>query len=302
MLVHRAAACLGHWTTVPVRARAALHVAAARDALLAIANTCGGRGGTVTLDAPPGHAIATLTLSSPAVANALSPAMMLQFADAVAALEAWALTSGRAVVLRGDGPHFCAGADLSDGKLLGVPGAGAAMSVVMTDATRRLASSALISVAAMSGAAIGGGAELATATDFRVMAEGARLQFVHVERGATPGWGGLSRLSALAGRRNALYLLASAARLPPEQAAQFNLCDAIVTPTQEAGMLEHARAFLAPMLRDAGGGGGGGVGDGAIKRALAADDVAAAEAGAFAALWGGPDQVAAMQAWRRKPK
>ena len=47
----------------------------------------------------------------------------------------------------------------------------------------------LISVAVLEGGAVGGGAELATACDWRVVGpKGAWVQFVHVRMGISPGW------------------------------------------------------------------------------------------------------------------
>jgi enoyl-CoA hydratase/carnithine racemase len=52
----------------------------------------------------------------------------------------------------------------------------------------------LITVAALGGPAMGGGAELATSTDFRVMSTKAKIQFVQSRMGVSCGWGGTSRL------------------------------------------------------------------------------------------------------------
>ncbi|KAL3197900.1 hypothetical protein MRX96_044627 [Rhipicephalus microplus] len=60
-------------------------------------------------------------------------------------------------------------------------------------------------VALIQGRALGGGAELTTACDFRVMVPGAEIQFVQVRMGLVPGWGGTTRLnyeSPLAEARN----------------------------------------------------------------------------------------------------
>lgn len=51
----------------------------------------------------------------------------------------------------------------------------------------------VISVACL-GNALGGGAELSTACDFRVMARGSKVQFVQARMGVSCGWGGTSRL------------------------------------------------------------------------------------------------------------
>lgn len=231
-----------------------MSLAAARRLLA----SAGGRGTVeLSLGAAAAHAdVAVVTLCNPAARNALSPAMMLQLSDVVSELEGWA--RGRAVVLTGAAtdaaaPAFCAGADLGSAEALFTPAFGAAMCDVMSDATRRLAALPLVSVAGVEGAAVGGGVELALACDFRLMSPSASLHPVQLQRGVTPGWGGLHRLVELAGRKNALFLLGSGARLQPEQAAAFQLADAIVPTPADRGDAEGDEA------RDGGNGGGAGL-------------------------------------------
>lgn len=71
----------------------------------------------------------------------------------------------------------------------------------------------LISFSAIEGNAIGGGAELVTATDFRVVTFGAMIQFVHFKLGASTILGGASRLHQLVGYPKALQLLLSCKKL-----------------------------------------------------------------------------------------
>lgn len=211
-----------------------MSLAAARRLLA----SAGGRGRVeLSLGAVPG--VAVLSLCNPAARNALSPAMMLSLADAVDELERWG--GGRGLVLTGAAtapggpPAFCAGADLGSAEALFSPEFGAAMCDVMTDATRRLAALPLVSVAGIEGPAVGGGVELAMACDYRIMSPSASLHAVQLQRGVTPGWGGLHRLVELAGRKNALFLLGSGARLHAEQAAAFQLADAIVATPADGG-------------------------------------------------------------------
>ena len=307
-------------------------VAAARSLLEAV----GGRG-SVTLDMSSRGPVAVLTLSNPKARNALSPRMMAEFAAAVDRLESW--PEGRAVVLVGDGGSFCSGADLASSDQLFSPRYGRAMLEVMTDATRRLSHLPLISVAAIEGAAVGGGTELATAADFRIMTPTATFQMVQVSRGVVPGWGGMARLVEIVGRKNALFLLGSCSRLTATQCAQFNLCDAIVAPPAPPGeaaaesgeelgtaapslnvppgdshalsgvhnnypadITAHAIDFLEPFLGD----------DKdlsalrALKRALGScktsEQVSAAEREEFTALWGSEGQLKVLNSFRKQPK
>jgi len=59
------------------------------------------------------------------------------------------------------------------------------MGTLMYDSLQRLQKLPMISVALIEGKAIGGGAELTTACDFRLMSETAKLGFVHIKLGIT---------------------------------------------------------------------------------------------------------------------
>jgi ethylmalonyl-CoA/methylmalonyl-CoA decarboxylase len=274
-----------------------MELAAARDLL----RGAGGDDGRVTLDTISHEGIAVLTIDNSARRNALTTGMMVRFAEAVDELEGW--RDGRAVILTGAMDTFCSGADLRGSDAFFTPGHGAAMNAVMTDACTRLLNLPLISISAVSGHAMGGGAELATATDFRLMAADAQLQFVHVQRGLVPGWGGAGRLIELAGRKAALYLLASGKKLSAHGAAQLNLADSIATPTPETPLVAHAVEFLAPLLHR----GTAVQADGvrAMKRLVSGSasaptkaEAASREAALFQSLWGSETQMGFVRAFR----
>jgi len=77
----------------------------------------------------------------------------------------------------------------------------------MTRVTNQLLSLPILSISAVDGYAVGGGAELTTATDLVVLSRDAKIEFVHCKRGASFGWGGGRRLVKKVGRRKALKLL-----------------------------------------------------------------------------------------------
>uniref|UniRef100_A0A131Z2J3 Ethylmalonyl-CoA/methylmalonyl-CoA decarboxylase n=1 Tax=Rhipicephalus appendiculatus TaxID=34631 RepID=A0A131Z2J3_RHIAP len=74
----------------------------------------------------------------------------------------------------------------------------------------------------------GGGAELTTACDFRVMVPGSEIQFVQVRMGLVPGWGGTTRLVRLLGAHEALELLASSRKVGAEEAHEIGLVDYVL--------------------------------------------------------------------------
>lgn len=167
----------------------------------------------VTLDFNHGDAVAILTLSNPTRRNALTYHMMEQLDDHVTELERWSKdeslkNNARAIVLTGANGTFCSGLDLHDQASSSHPfQSGSQMNLHMTQVTNRLHSLPVPSISAIDGYAVGGGGELSTCTDFVVLSINARVQFVHVQRGASPGWGGGRRLVNRVGRRKALSML-----------------------------------------------------------------------------------------------
>lgn len=220
-------------------------------------------------------AVAEVVLDNPGARNALSPGMMADLEQAVLALEAY---SGVGVVLRGEGSAaFCAGGDLEAVRAhLLEPGAGAGMAGFMGPLLDRLAALPLVVVAAVEGAALGGGAELLTCADHVVLGRGARVGFVQGALGVSPGWGGGRRLIARAGRHAALELLAGAPVLDAQRAATLGLAHQVVDDGQA---LAAAHAWLAPMLA---------LPPQAVRGAVRVvkADTASEEQAIFAELWG----------------
>ncbi len=129
--------------------------------------------------------VAILTLNRPDRRNALSRELVNALNDALGRLE---FEPGiRAVVLTGAGPTFCAGMDLKEAAEAGT-GTEAEASAVddsraisdLIDATHKHPRP---TIAALQGDALGGGAGLATACDFVLMAESARIGYPEVRRG-----------------------------------------------------------------------------------------------------------------------
>ena len=95
-------------------------------------------------------------------------------------------------------------------------------------------------IAAVEGPAIGGGAILALAADFRVLADGAFFRFPEVRLGMTLGWGGLPLLSALVGPARAKRLLFCDETVSAAEAAAMGLAD---RNAPQGGALDAARAW-----------------------------------------------------------
>ena len=101
----------------------------------------------------------------------------------------------------------------------------------------RLKALPLLSVAAIDGQALGGGAEIATACDLRIMTRSAKIGFVQIRVGVTPGWSGGSRLVKICGITKSLDLLMSGRVIPSEEALNFGLISHIFNEFSESHQL-----------------------------------------------------------------
>jgi 2-(1,2-epoxy-1,2-dihydrophenyl)acetyl-CoA isomerase len=165
--------------------------------------------------------IATITLNRPEKLNALTTALCDEL---IAALRAASTDSAvRAIIVTGAGRAFCAGADLT---ILGTDGdalvrAGREIALLIRSAPQPV-------IAAVNGAAAGGGANLALACDYRVAADTATIGEVFAKLGLGPDWGGSFFLPRLAGTARALELLWSARMVPAAEAYTLGLFDRVV--------------------------------------------------------------------------
>jgi len=189
--------------------------------------------------------VAVVSLNNPDARNAMSVGMMADLCTAVDRLEQSGVS---AVLIHGVAPAgFCAGGDLRDVRAHLLDSASAeGMPRVMGDALDRLSELNAVIVAAVEGAALGGGAELLTAADWVIAGEGARVGFVHAALGVSAGWGGARRLVRRVGHRAALPLLVQASRLRAEQAKQIGLVDDVVA---DGATVEAAQEWIARVTR-----------------------------------------------------
>ncbi len=96
----------------------------------------------------------------------------------------------------------------------------------------RLANAPFVTVAAIAGVCVGGGAELATWCDRRVMADDAKTQigFPEVKLGLFPGWGGTARLPRMIGLSNAVEMICGGDSIPGAEAYKLGLAEDLVPP------------------------------------------------------------------------
>ncbi|TMA26204.1 MAG: enoyl-CoA hydratase/isomerase family protein [Deltaproteobacteria bacterium] len=166
--------------------------------------------------------------------NFFDQALIATLADAMAALDADPRC--RAAVLASDGKHFCAGANFASDVSLGAVG-----NHLYDEAVRLFATRTPV-VAAVQGAAIGGGLGLALWPDFRVAVPDARFSANFARLGFHHGFGLTVTLPRVVGQQRALELLYTGARIDGERAKEIGLADRLV-PLER--LRAEARAFAA---------------------------------------------------------
>jgi 2-(1,2-epoxy-1,2-dihydrophenyl)acetyl-CoA isomerase len=135
----------------------------------------------------------------------------------------------RAIVLCSAGRHFCAGADLTGA---GAGQAGPDGPTALYGQAARLFEAQTPVVAAVQGAAVGGGLGLACAADFRVASPQARFAANFARLGFHQGFGLTVTLPAIVGQQRALDLLFTGRRVGGEEAARIGLADRLAEPEQ----------------------------------------------------------------------
>ena len=163
-----------------------------------------------------------ISLNRPEVANAFNTQMAT---DLVQCFEALALDSGeiRCIVLTGSGEKaFCAGGDLKERDGM-TDEAWTQQHLVFERMIRAVIDCPIPIVAAVNGAAFGGGCELAAAADFVYAADTARFAMTETSLGIIPGAGGTQTLTRAVGERRAKELILSARRFSADEALQWGL-------------------------------------------------------------------------------
>lgn len=198
----------------------------------------------VHLERDPSSGVATIRLDRPKV-NALTAAMTVDLVEICAALSAD--DTIRAVVLTGGERHFAAGMDIGGFRDLDRAGAHD-LATKLNAAAMALENLPQISISAINGFALGGGLELAMATDFRIAADDARMGQPEIQLGIMPGGGGSQRLPRLAGITLAKELVYTGRHLTADEALAANVISAVHDPgeVQDAARELAARYAAGP--------------------------------------------------------
>jgi enoyl-CoA hydratase/carnithine racemase len=241
--------------------------------------------------------VATLLIDRPQARNALATQTMRELDESLDSIQE---SGARVLVIRGAGDRaFCAGGDLKELEHMRSEADAAEMAHTMRATLDRIPQLPIPVIAALNGDALGGGAELALACDFRVAASHARIGFAQVALGLIPAWGASERLAALVGRGRALYMLLSGATMSATEAKELGLVEAVYSSdsfdTRVSELSKTIAAAPAPALAG-------------IKAAVNAvrphhhPELADETISAFAKTWADPahwDAVAKMERQRR---
>jgi enoyl-CoA hydratase len=195
-----------------------------------------------------GGPVATITISRPAVLNALNAATLGELGRAMRAMQADSAV--RVVILTGAGEKaFAAGADINELATLkpDAAKAHAELGQGVFDLVERLGKPV---VAAVNGFALGGGCELAMACTIRLAADTAKFGQPEVKLGLTPGFAGTQRLPRLVGRGRAMELVLGGGVIDAAEAFRIGLVNRVVPAASlrdEAQALAQAWAANAPI-------------------------------------------------------
>ncbi|TKD26183.1 enoyl-CoA hydratase/isomerase family protein [Rhodobacter capsulatus] len=175
----------------------------------------------------------TVTIDRPEKANSLTRAMLTDIADAA---EAAGRSGAHALVLRGTGKVFSAGADLDEAR------AGLATDPVWERLSGAVAALPCLTIAALNGTLAGGAMGMALACDLRIAVPQAKIFYPVMKLGFLPQPSDPKRLAALIGPARAKMILMAGQKIEAAEALSWGLIDRIVAPE---AMDETLTALLA---------------------------------------------------------
>ena len=201
-----------------------------------------------TIRAERDGAIVTLTIVNPDRLNAMQPGMRVELARQVRNADEDPGT--RALVIRGEGQHFCAGADFAAMGHDASPQSPEQIGERIGEAQDLVRAIALCSrpvIAAVEGAAYGSGLSLALACDYVVGAASARFGASFTRLGITAEFGLFSTLPRRIGHQAAKRMILFAEVMDGEEAARTGLSDALAADDGAFVMAIEKATMLAAM-------------------------------------------------------
>lgn len=189
-----------------------------------------------------------ITINRPKQMNALNKATIQELHDAFKKADEDKGT--RVIILTGSGDKaFVAGADIKEfanfdtenGKKLSAEG-----HKIVFDFIANLSKPV---IAAVNGFALGGGLELAMASQIRVASDNAKLGLPETSLGVIPGYGGTQRLAQLVGRGKAMEMISTAGMISAEEAKSWGLVNHVVAQDE---LMELAEKIAEKICKNSG--------------------------------------------------
>jgi enoyl-CoA hydratase/carnithine racemase len=166
----------------------------------------------------------TIRLARPAKRNSINNQMLTEFDEALTAVESD--QSVRALCLAGEGRHFCAGIDLAEGHRVAATDSGKGLS--LETVFHHLEGLAIPTVAAVQGAALAGGCELALHCDMRIASENARFGMPLARIGLTPPFNFTRKLIEIIGAPYTCQILFTADAIDGRRAYEIGMVNEVV--------------------------------------------------------------------------
>lgn len=197
---------------------------------------------TLTLDFVE-PSILLVTLNRPEVRNAINSVMMSELLKLWRAIAP--ITELRCIILTGAQNAFCAGADLKERKDISIA-VWKSQHAVLIESMKAMLQCPIPIIAAVNGAAFGGGLELVLASDFAYAADTAIFSQSEVKIGLIPGAFGTQHLPRVVGLQRAKELVFTGTRFSAKEALAWGIINKVCEPSQ---LLEEV-GNVAKLIRD----------------------------------------------------
>lgn len=194
-----------------------------------------------------GEHVLVVTLDRPEASNAINTKMGLELTEL---FEGFSIGHGhpRCIVITGRGDKaFCAGGDLKERKGMSDE-AWTAQHLIFERMVRAIIACPQPVIAAVNGAAYGGGCELAASCDFAYASTNARFALTEVTLGIMPGAGGTQNLPRAVGERRAKEIILSGLPFSADSACEWGLVNRVLPPAE---LLEATLAIATRIAENA---------------------------------------------------
>lgn len=183
----------------------------------------------VLLEAEDG--IATLTINRPKSLNALNSDTLTEIGEALDVVKNNE-DAVKVLIITGSGEKaFVAGADISQMRDMN-PIEASELSKLAHNSFGKIEDLKQFTIAAVNGYCLGGGLELASSCDIRVISSKAKFGQPEVTLGIIPGFGGTQRLTRLVGRGKAKEMIATGTMIDAKEAYRVGIAEEVAEPEE----------------------------------------------------------------------